>query len=259
LNRFDPSYDGNEQKSHPILLEKFYPVICSVKQCNFRKPKTKPMSDFSKLPLNKVVRGAKRASYDRETIFQILDHHFICHIGYDFEGTILTLPTGYGRVDDTLYLHGAIKNRMLDSLLQQPKISATVTLLDGLVLARSVFHHSFNYRSVVVFGKARLVKTDEEKLTALHCITENIIPGRWNEARVPSPAELKATQVIALEISEASAKIRSGGPIDDDEDYSLDVWAGTIPLATIKKEPVPDEKLNPETGIPPSVSAYTPF
>jgi nitroimidazol reductase NimA-like FMN-containing flavoprotein (pyridoxamine 5'-phosphate oxidase superfamily) len=188
------------------------------------------MSEFSKSRLNKVVRGPKRASYDKALINEILDSHFLCHVPYVHENTSIVIPTAYGRKGETLFIHGSIKNRMLLSLLDQEKVSLTVTHLDGLVLARSVFHHSMNYRSVVAFGTPRLVNDRDEKMEALEIITENIIAGRWAEARIPNEKELNGTLVIAIEITEASAKVREFEAMDEVTDQDLDVWAGVLEL-----------------------------
>lgn len=214
------------------------------------------MESYNKSSHNKVVRGAKRADYDTGTINQIIDSHFLCHVSYVYEGTAISIPTGYGREGATIYLHGAMSNRMLKSLLAQEKISMTITHMDGLVLARSVFHHSFNYRSVVIFGKPRLIEDRDKKDDALRIITENIIPGRWEEARVPNEVELKRTLVIAVDIEEASAKVRAEGVNDEPEDLDLDVWAGVLPLKVVKGAPVPEPDLKLGTMVSSSVTNY---
>ena len=207
------------------------------------------MDQYQPSKTSKISRGAKRASYDKETVFQILDDHFMCHLPYIFEGTPITIPMIYGRSDETIYLHGAIGNRMLNL----PMASFTVTHLDGLVLARSAFHHSVNYRSVVVFGQPRVITSEKEKDIALEIITEHMAKGRWSEVRIPSEKELKATRVIAIDITEASAKIRQGPPVDDEEDYDLELWAGVVPIKTVYEEAVSDPRLKPQIEIPPSV------
>lgn len=214
------------------------------------------MGNFEKTSLNKVVRGQKRATYSREDIYKIIDSHSICHMAYHYQDTPIVIPTGYGRKNDVIYLHGSTKNRMLNALLKNEKISLTVTHMDGIVLARSVFHHSFNYRSAVVFGKPRLVTDDTERMEALKVITENIIPDRWDEAREPNEKEMKATVVFALEITDASAKIRATGPSDEPEDYDLDVWAGVIPLKMITENPVTDPNSRKDLSVPNSVKHY---
>jgi len=194
--------------------------------------KYRRMESFEKTPLNKVVRGPKRAHYDKALVNEILDSHFVCHVPYVYEGTSIVIPTGYGRKGDTIFLHGSIKNRMMSSLLDQEKVSITVTHIDGLVLARSVFHHSVNYRSVAVFGKPRLIEDDAGKMEALELITDNFIAGRWAEARIPNQKELDGTLVIAIDITDASVKIRDEGANDEKADMDLDVWAGVLELET---------------------------
>ncbi|MBV9217204.1 MAG: pyridoxamine 5'-phosphate oxidase family protein, partial [Acidobacteria bacterium] len=174
----------------------------------------------------RIRRLPKRGAYDRDTINAILDEAFICHIGFVSDGQPYVIPTGFARVDDTLYIHGSSASRMLRDLSQGIEVCVTVTLIDGLVLARSAFHHSMNYRSVVILGNAQQVTDAKEKENALFAFSEHVVPGRWAEVRLPTDLELKATSVLKLAITEASAKIRSGGPVDDDEDYDLSVWAG---------------------------------
>ena len=187
------------------------------------------METFNKTPLNTVKRIPARGRYDKETVFEILDAARVGHVGFVVEGRPFVIPTLYGRKDDILYLHGATTSRMLQQLEQGIPVCLTVTHEDGLVLARSVFHHSMNYRSAMVFGTARIV-AGEDKMEALRVITERMLPGRWDEARLPNAKELKATTVLALEIETASAKVRSGPPKDDAEDYGLPVWAGVLPM-----------------------------
>ena len=196
----------------------------------------------------KIKRLPARGAYDRETIHAILDEAFICHVGFVVDGQPYVIPTGYARIGDDLYIHGSAASRMLRTLAKGIEVCVTVTILDGLVLARSAFHHSMNYRSVVILGQAELVEDPEEKNKALEAFTEHVIPGRWPAIRWPNEIELKATSVLKLPITEASAKIRTGDPKDDEEDYAMDVWAGVIPLATTTGEPVPDGRLR--TGIP---------
>jgi len=203
-----------------------------------------------------VKRIPKRGAYDRETINAILDDAFLCHAGFTVEGQPYVIPTGYGRVGDVLYIHGSAASRMLRNLAEGVDVCVTVTILDGLVLARSAFHHSMNYRSVVILGKAELVKDAEEKNKALFSISEQIIRGRWDEVRPPTALELKATSVLRLPINEASAKIRTGPPVDDDEDYALNVWAGVLPISLETREPVADSKLDPAIKLPDSVQKY---
>lgn len=187
----------------------------------------------------RVRRLAKRGNYERETIHAILDEALICHAGFVVDGSPVVIPTIHWREGDTLYVHGSAASRMLRSLRNGVEACVTVTLLDGLVLARSAFHHSMNYRSVVVFGKAREV-TGEEKLRALTSLVEHVVRGRAAEVRGPNESELRQTLVLALPLDEASAKIRTGGPVDDEEDYALPVWAGVLPLTLTPGAPVAD-------------------
>jgi nitroimidazol reductase NimA-like FMN-containing flavoprotein (pyridoxamine 5'-phosphate oxidase superfamily) len=203
-----------------------------------------------------VKRLPARGVYDRAVIHQILDAGLVCHLGFVADGQPFVIPTTYVRVGDTLYVHGSPASRMLQSLEQGIAACVTVTLVDGLVLARSAFHHSINYRSVVVFGTAILVSDAQEKLGILQALTEHLIPGRWQDIRQPSPQELKRTLVLAIPIDEASAKIRVGPPLDDEEDYQLDVWAGVIPLSLTASTPVPDPKLSPAISQPEYAKAY---
>jgi nitroimidazol reductase NimA-like FMN-containing flavoprotein (pyridoxamine 5'-phosphate oxidase superfamily) len=188
------------------------------------------------------VREPQRAVYDRDAINAILDEAFICHVGFVADGQPFVIPTGFGRNGDHLYIHGSAASRMLRNLDQGISVCVTVTLLDGLVLARSIFNHSMNYRSAVVLGTAAIVSDPAEKLEALRLLSEHILPGRWAESRFPNEKELKATTVLKLPISEASAKVRSGPPIDDDEDYAFQTWAGVIPLTTAVGAPIADDR-----------------
>jgi uncharacterized protein len=206
------------------------------------------MGTFPKTPRTTVRRIPKRGVYDRAEVYSILDQGFICHVGFVVDGQPYVIPTGYARDGDTMYIHGSAASRMLRTVGDGVDVCVTVTLVDGFVLARSVFHHSMNYRSVVVLGKARLVTDDEEKRTALRCFTNHIVAGRWEEARQPTDQELKATSVLALPIEEASAKVRTGPPIDDEEDYALPIWAGVVPIETHAGTPVSDARLLP--GVP---------
>ncbi len=203
-----------------------------------------------------MQRLPARGNYDRETINSILDEGFICHVGFDLDGQPYVIPTGYARVRDDLYIHGSSASRMLRNIAKGINVCVTVTLIDGLVLARSAFHHSMNYRSVVVLGKAELVSDNDEQNRALEALTEHIIPGRWKDVRWPNELELKATTVLRLAIDEASAKIRTGGPIDDEEDYAMDVWAGVLPLNLGTGEPIPDERMDPSISRPGYVTGY---
>ncbi|WP_414755224.1 pyridoxamine 5'-phosphate oxidase family protein [Anabaena sp. CCY 9910] len=204
-----------------------------------------------------VKRVPKRANYESETIYQILDEGLVCHVGFVADGQPVVIPTAYGRIDDTLYIHGSPASRMLKTLQQSLDICVTVTLIDGLVLARSAFHHSMNYRSVVVFGKATLVEDAEQKLAALKAFTEHVILGRWEEVRSPNRQELAGTIVLSLPLTEASAKIRTGEPIDDEADYQIPVWAGQIPLKLTAATPINDSRLDSSIELPVYVRKYT--
>jgi len=203
-----------------------------------------------------VKRVPKRGIYDLDQIKTILDAHFLCHIGFVHEGSPVVIPTLYGRKGDQLYIHGATTSRMLKTLQEEVEISVSVTLLDGIVLARSAFHHSMNYRSVVLFGKAKLVEGDQEKLDALEVISNQVITGRWEEVRLPNKKELKATTMLSIPIREASAKVRTGPPVDEKEDYDLDVWAGIVPLQIGAKEPVQDPQLKAGILLSKSIKNY---
>ena len=208
---------------------------------------TQPTDTYPKGDRNTVKRVPKRADYDRATVHAILDEGLVCHIGFAVDGQPFVIPTAYGRIDEVIYIHGSPASRLLRTLEGGIDLCLTVTHLDGLVMARSAFHHSMNYRSVVVFGKATLVQDPAEKLTALEAFTNQVVPGRWDEVRQPNPQELAGTWVLALPIAEASAKIRTDPPIDDAEDYDLHIWAGEIPLKLTPGVPVPDTKLTDKT------------
>ena len=188
-------------------------------------------------------RLPKRGIFDREAIYKILDEGFVCHVGFSIGAKTFVIPTGYARVGDRLLIHGSSVSRMLRAMSDGVEVCATVTLIDGLVLARSAFHHSVNYRSVIVFGTASLVSDEDEKIEALRAFTEHIVPGRWQEVRPPNKGELAATAVLSLPIREASAKVRTGDPVDAEEDYALDVWAGVIPLKLRADVPKNDARL----------------
>ena len=198
----------------------------------------------------RVTREPHRGVYDREAAYQILDEGFICHVGFIVDNQPFVIPTSYGRAGDNLYIHGSAASRMLRSMDQGIPVCVTVTLLDGLVLARSVFNHSMNYRSVVVLGTAVAVEDPAEKLKALHALSEHILPGRWADVRQPNDKELKATLVMRLPITEFSAKIRQGPPIDDEEDYSFPTWAGVVPLKMKTGAPINDPRLDPACEVP---------
>jgi uncharacterized protein len=206
----------------------------------------------------RVRRLPKRGQYERETVHAILDEALICHVGFVHDGAPVVIPTLHARVGDRLYLHGSAASRMLRTLEKGAPVCVNVTLVDGLVLARSAFHHSVNYRSVVVFGEARPVEPEHEREQALELFTNKLVPGRWADVRPPSRQELKGTKVLRLPLDEASAKVRSGPPIDDDEDYDLPVWAGVLPLSTQVAEPEPDPRLDPAVETPGYVAAWRP-
>ncbi len=206
----------------------------------------------------RVSRVPARAAYDRATIDAILDAGLLAHLGISVDGQPYVIPTLHARVGDVVYVHGSAASRTLRALTAGAPACLTVTLLDGLVLARSAFHHSMNYRSVVVLGDARLVTGADERLRALQAFTERLVPGRWDEVRPPNPQELKGTAVLALGLDEASAKVRTGPPVDDDEDYELPVWAGVIPLSLAAAAPVPDPRLDDDVRPSASVSRWAP-
>ena len=194
-------------------------------------------------PNVRLKRHPERGSYDRAQVFSIIDEALLAHVAFEAGGTAMSLPTAHGRIDDQLYVHGAMANRMLRSLCEAERASATFTLVDGLVLARSAFHHSMNFRSVVVFGPAREVVSLDEKRLALHALIEQLAPGRMRELPPPTDAELQKTLVICISIEEASAKVRSGDPRDPVDELTLDIWAGTVPLALTSSAPKPDARL----------------
>lgn len=202
-----------------------------------------------------VKRKGFRGAYDFPTMAKILDEALVCHIGFVSGGQPFVIPTGFGRKGRTLYIHGLSVNHMLNNLEQGIPMCFTVSIVDGLVYARSGFNHSINYRSVVVLGNAVEV-TGEEKMDGLKCIMEHLVPGRWNDVRPPSATELKATTVLKIEVTEASAKIRSGGPIDDEEDLGIGCWAGVLPMSLVTGKPIPDGGLKPGIALPGYVSAY---
>ena len=200
-----------------------------------------------------VKRKPQRGVYDRAAIDAILDEGLICHVGFSAGGQTFVLPTIHVRVGDKVYLHGSPASRLLQALAEGAEACLTVTLVDGLVLARSAMHHSMNYRSVVLFGTASVVEDRAEKWNVLHALTEHLIPGRWADVRVPTEQELRQTFVLAIPIHEASAKVRSGPPLDDEPDYDLPAWAGVIPLRLAAADPVPDPRLR--SGVEPPAYA----
>ena len=202
----------------------------------------------------RVRRLPERAAYDRDTVHAILDEGFVCHVGFVLDGQPYVIPTGYARVGETLYLHGSTGSRL--GLRPGMPVCVTVTLLDGLVLARAAFHRSFNYKSAMVLGRTRLVTDPEEKGAALSAFVEHIVPGRGVDVRPGNPKELAATAVLAVPLEEVSAKIRQGDPKDDEEDYDLPAWAGVLPLALVPAAPAPDPRLDPAIAVPPYVAAW---
>jgi hypothetical protein len=211
---------------------------------------------FPQTDRTKLKRLPKRGHFDRETVYAILDEGFICHVGFAVEGQPFVIPTGYARVDDKLYIHGSQASRMLRSLSTGLDACVTVTIVDGLVLARSAFHHSMNYRSVLVFGHATVVDEPKEKYDALVALSEHIVRGRWADVREPNEQEMVQTTVLCLPIEEASAKIRTGPPLDDEEDYALPMWAGIIPLKLIAEQPINDPRLPAEIPVPEYAAHY---
>jgi len=208
------------------------------------------MTTISQTPRTTLKRLPQRGSYNRQLINQILDEAFVCHVGLIVDGQPLVIPTGYARAGDNLLIHGSQAGRMLRHLSEGIDVCLTVTLIDGLVLARSAFHHSMNYRSVVVFGRATTIEDPVEKTAALFALSEHMIPSRWADVRKPNQRELEQTTVLSLPITEASAKVRTGPPLDDDEDYALDVWAGVIPLKLVAESPIADPRLPKQIEAP---------
>jgi nitroimidazol reductase NimA-like FMN-containing flavoprotein (pyridoxamine 5'-phosphate oxidase superfamily) len=209
---------------------------------------------LSVTPRTTLHRLRERGRADRTELYAVLDAGLVCHLGVLVDGVPLVLPTGYGRIDDTLYLHGSSANRSMLAAADQ-EVCVTVTLLDGLVCARAVFHHSMNYRSAVVIGRARAVTGDGERLAALRAVTEQLAPGRWEHARLPTRKELAATAVMALPLEEASVKVRTGPPKDDPEDYESGIWAGVIPAALTFGQAEPDPALGRGTEVPEHIRA----
>ena len=212
---------------------------------------------FTPTERTRVIREPQRGVYDRETIYKILDEGMVCHVGFAADAQPFVIPTLYARVGDAIYFHGSAASRMLRGAATGIPVCITVTLTDGLVLARSVFNHSMNYRSVVALGKATLVEAPSEKVDALHAFTEKILPGRWEDARQPTEKELKATSILKLPLIEVSAKIRSGPVQDDEEDYALPVWAGIVPLHLQAEAPIRDERCDPAIPTPAYAAKYS--
>jgi len=204
----------------------------------------------------RVVREPQRGVYDRETIYKILDEGMVCHVGFSVDEQPYVIPTLFARVGDAIYFHGSAASRMLRRVGEGINVCVTVTLTDGIVMARSIFNHSMNYRSVVALGKATPVDAPEEKVAALQAYSEKILPGRWNDARQPNEKELKATSVLRLPLTEASAKVRVGPPEDDAPDYALPVWAGVVPLRIVADAPIRDERCDPAIPVPSYAAHY---
>jgi uncharacterized protein len=211
---------------------------------------------FSATDRTRIVREANRGEYGREAIYKILDEAFVCHVGFAKDGHPFVIPTMFARVGDAIYFHGSAASRMLRGLSEGLPVCITVTLSDGLVLARSIFNHSMNYRSVVALGKATLIEDPTEKLQSLRSLAEKLIPGRWNDARQPNEKELKATSILKLPLTEVSAKVRTGGVEDDAEDYAFRVWAGIIPLRQVAGAPERDERCDPAIPTPSYATNY---
>ena len=213
---------------------------------------------FEPTPRTRIRRTPKRASYERETVEAILDEGVFCHVAFVHLGQPYCIPTIHARVGDIVYLHGSTASRMMRALASGAPACLTVTHLDGVVFARSAVHHSVNYRSAIVLGTLRAVTDPEEKLAALEAFTEQLVPGRWPEVRWPDRQELKGTSVLALALDEASAKIRTGPPVDEEADYDLPVWAGVVPLSLEPGDPEPDDRLAGDVAPPDHVTGWTP-
>ncbi len=214
------------------------------------------MDEIPRTERTTVRRLPARAAYDRPLIHAILDESLICHVGFVVDGRPFVIPTIHVRVGERLYMHGSPASRMLKALAGGVEVCVTVTLVDGLVLARSAFHHSMNYRSVVLFGMAQAVDDADEKARVLQALAEHLVPGRWRDVRVPTPGELKATSVLSLPIDEASAKVRTGPPVDDEDDYALPIWAGVLPLNLAAGAAVPCPRLSLGIELPTYVRSY---
>jgi uncharacterized protein len=211
---------------------------------------------FPVTPRSRIQRLPKRGAYDKDVVYSILDQGIVCHVGLATEDGPVVIPTGYARRGDEILLHGSARSRLLNEAAHGAPLCVTVTLVDGLVLARSTFHHSMNYRSVVVFGKAEVIDDPKEKAEALEALVEHLVPGRTRDARAADAGELAATTVVRLPLTEASAKIRSGPPVDEDRDLSLEIWAGVVPFVRRPGEPVPDDHTRSDTPVPDYVRRY---
>jgi len=218
-----------------------------------RKPGTGAVAVTAR---TRVKRLPKRAAYDRAALYSILDTALVCHVGFALDGQPYVIPTLHVRIDDCLYVHGSAASRMLGAAADGTPLAVTVTHIDGLVLARSAFHHSVNYRSAVILGRATLVTDSAEKLTVMKGLIDHIAPGRWDHIRQPNEKELAATSVLSIPIEEASAKIRTGDPLDDEDDYALPIWAGQVPFAMSTLTPIRDARLDPAIPLPAHVADY---
>ncbi len=214
------------------------------------------MSEFPKTPRNRVKRLPKRAAYDRGAVYAVVDSAPICHVGFVQDGQPFVLPTIHARINDTLIIHGSTASRMMKQLGSGAELCVTMTHLDGLVLARSAFHHSMNYRSAVLFGRGEMIRDRAEKLEALEAVSEHLVPGRWAEIRQPTDQELKATTVVRMPIESASVKTRTGDPIDDEADYALPIWAGVLPIVAAPGALQADAKLAPDIAIPRHLAVF---
>ncbi len=209
------------------------------------KPEQPASDQYEVYPDTKIVRGPKRASYDRKLVHGIIDDALICHVCTVVNGRPAMIPTAHWRVGERIYIHGASKNRILAAIAEGAEACLCITHLDGLVMARSAFHHSANYRSVVIYGKGELVSDEDGKMEHSRLFVEKLEPGRWETIREPNKQELKATMFLGFDLKEVSAKVRTGDPVDDDEDYDWDVWAGVLPCATQWGTPIDDAKIKP--------------
>jgi uncharacterized protein len=209
------------------------------------------LNSYTSTPRTRVKRLNKRAVYDKARVHEILDEGYLCHVGFVRDGQPFVIPTLYARSEEMLYIHGSGVSRMLNTLAEGVELCVTVTLVDAYVLARSAFHHSMNYRSVVILGRAHLLEDRQEMLRALEALTEHVVPGRWSEVRAPNELEMKQTAVLALPLAEVSAKVRIGPPVDDEEDYALPIWAGVVPIRTTLAEPLDDGRVPPGIEAPP--------
>ena len=214
-------------------------------------------AELKKTNRTSISRHAERGSYDREAAYAILDEALVAHVGVDTGNGVMVIPMTYARSGDELILHGAVASRWLSSFEQGRDICACVTLLDGLVLARSAFSHSMNYRSVVAFGTATVITDPAEKMRAFEALTDHLMPGRWDDTRQPDSKEIGATTVLRMTIDEASVKARVGDPVDAAKDYDLGYWAGVLPLSLEAGDPIPDTKMDGNREVPDYVSDYT--